>query len=334
MSTTQKNRYRVSYVPNSQWGKGFTTWFRYLIEELRMRGNTVVVNEILNYNGIPLDFKTLANESGKCNVTFKITDCDVVVENKNTLDISVVSFSEFFEFVVKDFLESKFVKELYMAHCHYPTIHEVVTKFKNSDSYRKVKPFFALVGGSDEFYSIVDNYKHRWNLAASEPKMFFAGDTSYRQSVDEIFSNYSEQIIEKSSFTYPDQYFEAMISCRVGLSYFTDYEISYRYNELCFRDMEYAALGIPFLRIEFYLPLKNQLIPDYHYISIPREKAYYEYKTGGNKAVSELIVKRFNEVKDDYKYLEFISSNIKSWYDENASLSGMTKNYIEDSQVL
>lgn len=327
------NRYRISYASNPTWGKGFTTWFKHLIAKLRVRGNDVEVNEI-NYNGEPIDFITLANANQKCSVIPKITDCDVVVENLNTLDISIVSFSEYFEYVIKDFMQSEFVKELYMAHCHYPTIHEVLTKYdKENDSYKKVKPFFALTGGTDQFYKLIGNYQNLWNSKTTIPRLFFAGSLDYRQAVNEIYSNHPEKIVEKDKFSYPDQYFKKMVSYRVGLSYFTDYEISYRYNEICFRDIEYAALGIPFIRIEYYLPLKNPLIPDYHYISIPREKAYYEYKNGGNKALSNLIVRRFDEVKDDYKYLDFISFNIKNWYENNASLESMTNKYIQDSLI-
>ena len=40
-------------------------------------------------------------------------------------------------------------------------------------------------------------------------------------------------------------------------------------GDLCYRDVECMALGIPLLRFDFVTTLNPALIPNYHYISIP-----------------------------------------------------------------
>jgi len=113
-------------------------------------------------------------------------------------------------------------------------------------------------------------------------------------------------------------YFNKLTEYKIGLSI-------PGIGELCYRDVEYMAIGIPMMRFEYITQLNPPLIPNYHYISIPRIDTE-ETKTfnggniaaerqGGEKYVFEYI-KRFEEVKDNIDFLDFISKNAREYYEK------------------
>lgn len=88
--------------------------------------------------------------------------------------------------------------------------------------------------------------------------------------------------------------------------------------EIAYREIEYMAIGLPNIRMEYMTQLEPKLIPDYHYISIPREGFEWNHhadRDGGDKYV-EAYAKRFNETKNDYDFLEFITKNARDYYVE------------------
>jgi hypothetical protein len=111
-----------------------------------------------------------------------------------------------------------------------------------------------------------------------------------------------------------DDYFKQAIEYKVGLS------ISSR-AEVCYRDIEYMAIGLPMLRLEYMTPFDPPLIPDYHYISIPRDNFGWSSEAdriGGDEYI-EAYKKRFFEVKDNKEFLDFIVKNAKEYYDNYCS---------------
>lgn len=83
-------------------------------------------------------------------------------------------------------------------------------------------------------------------------------------------------------------------------------------GEICNRDMEIlsakSVLLRPKLNIEFY----NDLIPYKHYI--PFEVSEDPIKQ------SELIIKKYDEIKNDLELLKTISENGYNWYQQNATV--------------
>jgi hypothetical protein len=111
-----------------------------------------------------------------------------------------------------------------------------------------------------------------------------------------------------------DDYLKKAINYKIGLS------ISSR-AEVCYRDIEYMAVGLPMLRLEYMTPFDPPLIPDYHYISVPRGNFGWsseEDRIGGDDYV-EAYKKRFFEVKDNKEFLNFITKNAKKYYDDYCS---------------
>jgi len=91
--------------------------------------------------------------------------------------------------------------------------------------------------------------------------------------------------------------------------------------EICHRDIEVMGLGNALIRTKLKTKLHNPLIPNHHYISVDvddidfdlSEKLYW-------RAVSDRILKRYNEVKDDIEFLKFIGANGRKWYKENGTV--------------
>ena len=91
--------------------------------------------------------------------------------------------------------------------------------------------------------------------------MYFRGTSiSDRPIVTHFNTNYLNGYTPIGS---PNTYFEDLIKYKIGLS------IAGR-GELCYRDIEYMALGIPMIRFNYLSELNPNLIPNYHYISINR----------------------------------------------------------------
>jgi len=117
------------------------------------------------------------------------------------------------------------------------------------------------------------------------------------------------------SFNGPDglnpvQYFHDLIQHKVGLSL-------PGIGELCYRDLEYMAIGLPMLRFDYEHPLNPPLIPNYHYISIPRPENFpWLVERAGSADIAQMYIDRFNEVRNDTEFLQEISRNAKQYYEE------------------
>ena len=105
--------------------------------------------------------------------------------------------------------------------------------------------------------------------------------------------------------------------------------------EKCYREMEYMAIGLPFIRLEFIGEHNPPLIPDYHYISVNRKENNISMlnwgcnldRAGGPEYVNA-YKKRFYEVKDDLDFLNFISENARKYYTEYCEENIAWKNLV------
>lgn len=91
--------------------------------------------------------------------------------------------------------------------------------------------------------------------------------------------------------------------------------------ELCHRDLDYMGVGLPVLRMEYAQEYSPDFIPNFHYIAVDREnlpKDSHLDLVGGPEYV-EKYIGRYNEIKNDYKFLDFISKNAIEYYEENCT---------------
>jgi hypothetical protein len=87
--------------------------------------------------------------------------------------------------------------------------------------------------------------------------------------------------------------------------------------EICNRDIEILSSRSVLLRPTLTQKFHNQLIPNFHYVD-------FEYDTNP-KIQSEIIVNKFNEIKNDIDYLKFISDNGYEWFKNNGTVDANLK---------
>ena len=91
-------------------------------------------------------------------------------------------------------------------------------------------------------------------------------------------------------------------------------------NEMCNRDIECFGIGVPVIRPAVNVKYKDPLIPNYHYISC---YDFCDYSIDGNpKYISnedfqKNLIKKWNSVKNNKEYLDFVSKNARSWFEKN-----------------
>jgi len=162
----------------------------------------------------------------------------------------------------------------------------------------------------EQFY-----YKRKTCKNFLKNKMFFKGITEDRP----IIHFFNKQLLEfEKNLCSSENYFENLIEHKIALS------IGGR-GEKCYRDIECMAVGVPILRFEYLSEFNPELIPNYHYISVPMPRNYpknsmnIECDRLGYKEHAEILEKRFLEVVDDTEFLEFIAGNARNYYNDYLS---------------
>lgn len=161
------------------------------------------------------------------------------------------------------------------------------------------------------------NYSHFYNLRNFKKfdslidKLFFLSST---RREDPFALREMGLCSESPGALQIHDYLRLAIDYKVGLSISS-------LAEMCYRDIEYMAIGLPMMRLEYMTELHPRLIPNYHYISIPRDG--FDWSTNSDRAGGpqyiEAYKNRFLEVKDDRDFLKFISDNARQYYLENCS---------------
>jgi hypothetical protein len=105
--------------------------------------------------------------------------------------------------------------------------------------------------------------------------------------------------------------------------------------EVNFREIEYLSIGVPMLRIEYMTQLDPPLIPNYHYVAVDRSNFpwnMYADREGGPEYV-EAYRQRYNEVKDDKDFLQFVAKNGRDYYTEYCNPFNRLKHVIEKLEL-
>jgi len=87
-------------------------------------------------------------------------------------------------------------------------------------------------------------------------------------------------------------------------------------SEICYRDMEILGMGSALFREKLKTKFHNELKANYHYIA-------FEVKDGQSKTDS--MFERWEEIKKDTDFINFVSNNGLKWYNENVTYENFTK---------
>jgi hypothetical protein len=243
-----------------------------------------------------------------------LSDCETLIYDDELDCLKAISFSEvrtpLFEIFQKRNNKNDILVILHQRSwgLHNFNKDSFNFKLKNTTTYT-----LKSEGNFDYFYNKRQSLKYD-NLI---DKMFFRTTTGRGDEVELSKRNIINPLFNPMPY---EDYMELAIQYKVGLSIGAGYEI-------CHRDIEYMAIGLPMLRLEYTSTYNPELIPNYHYISIDRDGFAFDSNKdniGGEKYI-EAYVKKFNEVKDNYEFLDFISTNANQYYKNNCTPSTRLK---------
>lgn len=240
---------------------------------------------------------------------FFLHDSDILIENEH---------NEFVLFTATDILHPSFLMEKYNPKLKkifisqfYP--HNIKTNVKDDAIYlEKYSPWIYFPSSTINLEQFYHKRKYTEDGELLD-KMIFRGGVDHRKIVTYI----SKDVLSDTNFLkYEWQYYEDAIRYKIGLS------VGGR-GEICYRDIEYMAMGIPFLRFQYQSRLLPDLIPNFHYIAVdmPSDMPVDLHRDGmpddtrGTEKHAELLVNKFFEVKDDKPFLEFIARNARIYYE-------------------
>jgi hypothetical protein len=250
---------------------------------------------------------TIESETGRHlyieKFNYNLPDCEALIYDDELDILKAISFSEartsLFDIFQKRNNKNDILVVLHHASwgLHNFNKDSVNFKLKNTTTYT-----YKSATDFNYFYNKRQSLRHDELI----DKMFFKSTTGRGDEIELSKRNITNPLLPHMPQT---DYMELAIQHKVGLSIAASYEI-------CHRDIEYMAIGLPMLRLEYINNYDPQIIPNYHYISIGREGFEINPNAdhrGGEKYI-EAYINKFNEVKNNYELLNFISLNAYQYY--------------------
>ena len=232
---------------------------------------------------------------------FLLLECEYVIENADTGEFHVISVSDDFSHATLNEKENPFCKSILVSQFNPSKV-----KSHTGEFFSKYKPWIY-------FQSLFDNldmfYHKRQYIKEKSNTLFFKGTSIQDRS---FLSHLDKNYVTDFTPTNPNDYFNQLIAHKLAIS------IDGR-GEFCYRDVECFGCGVPIIRYEYESILTEPLIPNYHYISIPRPSDMTLYRTGTKEHADKFMEKYFEVINND-RLLAFISKNAREYYEKNLSL--------------
>jgi hypothetical protein len=248
-----------------------------------------------------VQFDSLLNPQG-----ILLMECEYIIENIDNGEFYVLSVADDLSHCILNEKNNPKLKKVLISQFIDYKVESHVKEY-----YYKYSPWIYFPSNLTdlEFY-----YKKRLCKTDLIDKLYFKGTTSERP----ILGHFDKNILEGPNYIGDsDKYFDDLINYSVALSVAG-------VGELCYRDIECMALGIPLIRFEYQTKLYEELIPNYHYISIPYDKTIPKHNDVHTDRLGEYkhckqIEDRFKEIILDKEFLDFISKNSRKYYEDNLS---------------
>jgi len=248
-----------------------------------------------------VNFDSLMNPDG-----ILLMECEYVIENMDNGEFYILSVADDLgSGVLSEQSNPKLKKVLISQFIEEKIKHHTTTNYNKYSSWI----YFPMNLTDLEIF-----YQKRINQLEFIDKLCFRGEIKNRP----ILNYFDSEILDGPNYIGgSDKYFDNLISYSIALS------VS-GVGEMCYRDIECMALGIPFIRFEYQTKLYEPLIPNYHYISVPYDENMPRHndtptdRLGGYEQAKK-IESRFKEVIGNKEFLNFISKNARKYYEENLS---------------
>lgn len=243
---------------------------------------------------------------------YKMKDCELIIYDEEKDILKAISFSEFHTDIWYVFTKRNKKEDLILITQFDDWYNrELETGIPRIDLSE-----FNFKVGSTVFYTLLETIDYENFYAERNSKEF----SSLEDRLFMLFMTERGDPPTLSKLGYlnedltpcdPLRYFQKAINYKIGLAVATSAEYAYR-------EIEYMAVGIPFMRIEYLRQLDPPLISNYHYIAVDRAKNGLTYNSGLDRLGGEKFIKayidRFLEVKDDKEFLDFIAKNARDYY--------------------
>ena len=313
---------KIYYLESGSKHLGWNTVFKEIVEKLSKKHQIKLVSR----KGIiskPRDY-LLVDE-------FKSTirDCELVIYDKKNDILKAISWCESCEVgdgegqgLLSIFKDRNNEKDIFLvaqqSFWNYNYVDRTVNINKGYKFKVNATPFYTFESpiSHDYFFEQRKNIPHTKLI----DKLFFLSTTRR----EDPFELRKLNLCSESQGILPIQdYLDIATKYKIGLAISS-------LAELCYREIEYMAIGLPMMRLEYITPTNPQLIPDYHYIAVDREKYGLhgsksipqwstDYDRAGGKKYVDAYRDRFLEVKDDNEFLNFISRNAREYYENYCS---------------
>jgi len=290
----------VSYVY-----KGWDAVFKEIIESLKQT-HTINIKHKTNYPAEEGTYFYIEE------FDYKMKDCELIIYDEENDVLKAISFSESHTDLWYVFTKRNKKEDLILV----TQFDDWYNRELETGKLRIDLSEFNFTVGETVFYTLLDTvdyedfYTQRTSkdFAELEDKLFMLFTT---QRNDPFTLSKLGYLNENMTSLNTHDYFAKAINHKIGLAIATT-------AEYCYREIEYMAVGIPFMRLEYLRQLNPPLIPNFHYIAVDRAKNKLPYNTGLDRHGGEQFVKayvdRFLEVKDDQEFLDFIVKNAREYY--------------------
>lgn len=236
-----------------------------------------------------------------CNKTINIKECEMIIENFDTHEIKILSVSDQLSPLVLNLFNDQDSKNLVTKVLISQFDKNNIQHHCDSDISNIYSPWIYFPS-NDYLFDFFLNKRQTIKLIN---KLYFRGSGLEHRPILKYLKNY-----DKFHGFHPigpfDTYAEEAIQYSIGLS-------CAGVGQFCYRDIEYMAMGIPFLRFEFNNELCPNLIPDFHYISAgPKISLHEEHNAGID--ISQKLISKFEAICKNQDFLSYISNNAREYY--------------------
>lgn len=235
----------------------------------------------------------------------EMQDCEMIVEDYDTKETFIFSVSDDLTPTSLNLQSYDNTKKVFISQFIRPKVnHHVKEEFRY-----KYQPWIYFPSNQ---YDLESFYEKRKSVTNKLDKMYFRGETATRT----ILPHFRPEVFTGGNGIGGfNVYANDLINYKLGLS------IAGR-GEMCYRDVEYMAMGVPFIRFEYTTEFQEPLIPNFHYVSVERPedlKDWMNLDRNGTKEHAEMIMERYLQVKDDDDFLNFVSENARKYYENYLS---------------
>lgn len=253
---------------------------------------------------------------------FQLSDCELIIYDEKKDTLKVLSFVEKNTTGVWDTLVGRNNPNDILIFTHQKD-WGVPTNNANLNFKIKKHHLYPFVS-----YNNYDHYYNKRRLISHENQI---DQLMFRTSGgrgDEVKLSELGITCELFSGIPIDQYCEKAIKYKAGLQIPGCVEMAHR-------EFEYFAMGIPTIRLKYTQEYDPPLIPDFHYISVERGDLapdMYSDCTGGDEYIKK-YKEKFDQVKNDKLFLNYIAKNARKYYLDNCSVQNRLKSILNKLEI-